>query len=568
MKYIFLLFFLIFSKLNATVKNENNIPFSTIENMIKDLEEDPRDQWSYIILMINKAKRENNLQKLHRAYSFASTYSREGTQEKYGDSLLQTAFKLNDSDVIGDCYLARGMIFTNQEKYTAALDAFIKGYSFIEKKGDPYLINNAEYQIAQTKIYLGQYKEANKILKNVVSFFRINHKRINDTDYGLYYIYALIAYIDSNSHLNNFSENKILINEGFNFIKTNKDYSDYYSYFVSLEGTDAYYQKNYSHSIQKLKLALQLSDDNWKHLTENFYLGLAYWYSGEKESAIPYLLKIHQEYDKSKKLDPQFRPAIELLIEYYKLKNDPSKQLLYINDLIILDKMYEKNYKAIFSSLHKNYDTQNLIEERNSLKKALRKGKINHYILIIFSISAILIISYFTRNYYKRQKHYKKLYEMVENKVTIDNKSLPSEKIVLDEPIDDLQLDINPLIVDNILDFLENFEREKKFLNKECSLISIAKECGTNTSYLSKIVNHYKGENFISYLNTLRIKYVIEQWKNKPKMRHHTLQEIADLSGFNTAQSFSKNFQDRYKISPKFFLKKLNQESASLIDKG
>lgn len=89
----------------------------------------------------------------------------------------------------------------------------------------------------------------------------------------------------------------------------------------------------------------------------------------------------------------------------------------------------------------------------------------------------------------------------------------------------------------------------------------MAKECGTNTTYLSKVINHYKKQSFTSYLNELRLNYAIELWNNNPKLRHKSIQVMADMIGFNTAQSFSKKFQERYKIPPTHFLKNLNQKN-------
>ena len=80
---------------------------------------------------------------------------------------------------------------------------------------------------------------------------------------------------------------------------------------------------------------------------------------GNKKEAVKYFEKLDKEYYKDKNQDPQFRPAYELLIEYYASKNNTDKQLEYINKLMSLDKSYEKNYKYLFAKIHKEYDTNN-----------------------------------------------------------------------------------------------------------------------------------------------------------------------------------------------------------------
>jgi hypothetical protein len=42
-------------------------------------------------------------------------------------------------------------------------------------------------------------------------------------------------------------------------------------------------------------------------------------------------LKLDKDYYKDKNQDPQYRPAYELLIQYYKEKGNTEKQLEYIN---------------------------------------------------------------------------------------------------------------------------------------------------------------------------------------------------------------------------------------------
>lgn len=564
----FLLVLILFGNISIVYAYNNlaeTYPF--LESKINNLKEKPSEQIVFIRKMIEKAKKDNNIQMLHRAYSLGSTYTRNSEQLKYGDSLLITAFKQNDSDIIGDCFLAKGTIYMNEERYQDALQNYVKGYEYIKKKNNPYLVHNAEFLIAQTKIYLGQYQEARDILTDVLSFYRNHHKKIDNTDYGLYYIYTLISYIDTNSRLSFFEENKLLIREGLNFINKN-NYKDYTSYFVSLEGTDLFHQKKYDLAIEKLNEALKLYDDNWKHLTEIYYLGLSYWYKGDKNSALNYLLKINTEYKTTGKLDPQFRPAIELLINYYKEQGDTKKQLEFVDQLLELDKIYEKDFKYLYATLQKEYDIKDLKEKKLNLEDALLKERKIKIIIIALSAFVLTIsvrLLYLSR---KRQKYYKKLLTQMygnedtskENEITENSKI--SEYNNINEVFDSSEIsDINPLVIENILTFLNKFEKEKRFLQKDLSLHNLSQECGTNISYFSKVINYYKKDNFLSYINNLRLDYVVELWKTNPKTRHLRIQEISFKAGFSTAQSFSKNFKEKYQISPSYFLKRLENEN-------
>lgn len=559
---LFFLFFFInqFSaqKLNYTEKNAS---YPELERRIGALENNYKEQWKYIDVFIKKAKNEKDYEQLSKAYLLAS-FSKRGTEQiVYADSTVIAALKTKNNDFIGDSYLSLGMSYANNENYPKALDNYLKGYHYIQKGEDLYLLNNAKYQIATVKNYLGLYKEADKLFESSVEFFRKNHHKIKDTDYRYYFIYALINYIDNNAHNQKLKDNVSLIKEGKDFIKENKDLKKYHPYFVSAEGIDYYFEGDYLASVNKLDEALKLYDDNWKHLTNKFYLGMSYWKMDKKDKALQYFFELDKDYSETGKLDPFFRPAFENLIVYYKETDDTKKQLEYVDKLIMLDKVFEKDFKYLSGTLKKEYDTKRLIEEKSNLENTI---KVHHFIylsLLGIGCLVIIILAFLIKKYYQRKKYFKKLYEEFLNQ---KEKSLDvdttAETQNLDKEIFYNKLNINPLTVEKVLAALLMFEEEKQFLKKEITLSSLAKKCGTNTSYLSKIINHYKHANFAEYLNNLRLEYVVNQWKTKRKTRYVSIQDTAEKAGYSSTQAFAKNFQEKYQIPPSYFLNRLNKE--------
>ena len=87
-------------------------------------------------------------------------------------------------------------------------------------------------------------------------------------------------------------------------------------------------------------------------------------------------------------LNPEFRPAYELLIKYNDSIGNRDKQLKYINTLMSLDKNYEKNYKYLFSKINKEYDTHKLINEKNKIESSLKNQR-----TIISSILLLTILA-------------------------------------------------------------------------------------------------------------------------------------------------------------------------------
>lgn len=86
--------------------------------------------------------------------------------------------------------------------------------------------------------------------------------------------------------------------------------------------------------------------------------------NGEKLKAVKFFEKLDDTYKNDKNKDPKFRPAYELLIEYYKEKNNKKKHLEYINKLMALDDSGEKIINTYFQKFIKNMIPISLFKKR------------------------------------------------------------------------------------------------------------------------------------------------------------------------------------------------------------
>ncbi|WAC01797.1 helix-turn-helix domain-containing protein [Lacinutrix neustonica] len=119
--------------------------------------------------------------------------------------------------------------------------------------------------------------------------------------------------------------------------------------------------------------------------------------------------------------------------------------------------------------------------------------------------------------------------------------------------------DIADDVIKRILNELKDFENKNKFLRKDLSLNNLAKDFNTNSVYLSKIVNHYKGLSFSNYLNDLRLEYCLEQLNSNHQLRAYTIKAISSEVGFSNSESFSKAFYNKTGIKPSFYVTELNK---------
>ena len=73
-----------------------------------------------------------------------------------------------------------------------------------------------------------------------------------------------MSYIDTNTKIGRQNLNADLLKEAYSYIDKN-NVQVYRPYFVSSEGTDAFYRKDYKLAIDKLTKALLSYNDQWPH---------------------------------------------------------------------------------------------------------------------------------------------------------------------------------------------------------------------------------------------------------------------------------------------------------------
>ena len=579
-----LFFTILFFSVNTFSQNINleRMDNEEIEKIIDSLYYSNPDEGIKIVkFYIKKSKKENSNESLYIAYRYASKFYPVPINFKYTDSALIASKRTENKTLITDAYLNKGVILMDESLYQKALDNILIANKYSLELNDNYIINKTTYFIAQNKIYLGLHEDANKELVNCYNYFKVNlNKKVLNEDYKTYYIFSLMSLIDSNTRIGKHQENISLLEEAYDFIYKN-NFEHLKPYFISSEGTEAFYNANYNLAIKKLSEAIRLYNDQWPHLNDIFYIGLSNWKLGKRDVAVKYFEEIDEEYDKSKKLNPEFRPAYELLIKYNDSIGNRDKQLKYINTLMSLDKNYEKNYKYLFSKINKEYDTHKLINEKNKIESSLKNQR-----TIISSILLLTILAslFYWNRYNSLQKKYKeKFEEIISQKPILEKKEILAEVELKEEKLDLKTLNItdkikitapknsselefynkipglNPILVQNILQQLEKFEEELRFTDNQMSLRLLSEEFNTNIPYLSKIINVYKGKNFNYYINDLRIEYIIELLKNDATYLNYDIKNLASLAGFTNAVNFSDNFQRKFEIKPSYFIKMMKE---------
>ena len=137
------------------------------------------------------------------------------------------------------------------------------------------------------------------------------------------------------------------------------------------------------------------------------------------------------------------------------------------------------------------------------------------------------------------------------------NKLFISESTISQQNSTESQGKMSEIVKENILKNLALFESNKDYIDSNCSLETLAKEFNTNKTYLSKIINEDKGYSFSTYINNLRIEYVIQLLKEDKKIRKYSIESISEEVGYNNAKAFSKAFYERIQMRPSVFIKNI-----------
>lgn len=535
----------LFGQKNARLNEFSD--YKAIEDRILRLKKKPDSALFFVKLYIAKAKRGKDFKKLIHGYDYAKKNSLGENLIKYGDSMITAAVKLKDNDEIGEAFISLGQIYMENEQYKEALDHTLSGYEYFKINDNAYLLYTAKQNIATIKTYLNDYYDAKKINGECVAFFREHRGIVKDTDYTLYYLYSLIALINNNTQLQDFEDNAPLIKEGISFTTKNTAYQEYLPYFISAQGIQAYYQKNYNEAIGFLAKSLASYRDKWEHKTDRFYLGMSYYQLKQWNKAEPLLQSILSEYDQTKKLDPEFRPAFEAYIDHYKETGENSKLLTAIENLLEYDKNNATARKNIGSQIKTEYD-EKLLEETKH--KILRQRFWEWAAIGILSIVTIASVIFVIRNNNKKKRSTTKNSHAQE---PAEIQNLPQENPVKTEPI--LLTDyeqykpISKETVRHILEKLEAFEAQKHYTKPGLKLYDIAEKFGTNERYLSKIISISRGKNFNQYINGLRLTY-FEKLKTS-SLQNQSLKSLALQSGFDDYSLFYRVYKEWSADEPK-----------------
>jgi len=512
----------------------------------------------YVKAWLKKAKtEEKNYYQLALAYKASIINADKASRLFHVDSMISFAKRTKNYDLIGSSYMTKGIVHYDCLEHMKALDNYLIADQYISQTGNLPLVYKIKYGIALTKYYLGFYDEAISLLRECVTYFKDENDRA--------YLNSLHSLSLCYNHTGNYqlatSTNQLGIDEGRSFDDIGMEF-----YFNHAEGINQCSKGNYRSAIRNLSTALpeiiRLGDHANEALTY-FYLGKSYWSLKQTQKAIYYFKKVDQIFKKEKCILPDLRKAYEYLIDYYKQNKDTKSQLLYINQLLVIDRLLAKDYKYLLKKIVKEYDTKELIKAKKEIEFTILLTRIFACLIIL---SMAMIIVHLVRRNTRNRKLFEELMKRdTTNQIVQGNfrfgKS-DSEIVEISEIINGGKVsaqDISPEVETAIVKKLEKFELAKKYLEKDMTLSKMATYLNTNSKYVTKVIAKHRGKGTIEYITDLKINYVIQILKSESKYRNYTNKALGEEAGFGSTQNFTRAFKSHTGITPTYFINKLKK---------
>lgn len=494
-----------------------------------------------------KAKKEKDTLELAQAYRLRAYDIHFSDGIKSLDTAIAIANSLFEKNTLefdkfmALTYYTKGSILYKNYKDEKAVESLINCIDFSKKSSYHDLTIRTLAILGSIKAEFGQESEAILLQRKAMELLEINKHEIkdyNDIKLDIYSraarCYAFNKELDSSQVFINRAK-KLAFELGLG------------SMMPELEVLEA--QLNYYRGdIGKAKKVLdsfEKEETGTSKADTHFYLGMIDGEMGNFKGKRRYF----ESYDSI--MERFGFPLYDNATEVYQflvkttVKND-EKDLAdqYLNRLIYYDSLLALTQKNLREITLKKLDLPMQEEERQQLGEMIKtKSKWLSWFYLICAMMLVGLAAY----YVKYMTIKRRLDYVMENKINPVINSRP-ETSKLDKGV-----------TAKVIENLEIWENNLGFLESNLTQYNLAKELGTNSAYLSQVINTFKNQNFSSYLKDLRITYAVNQLKANPEIvQSKSMIQIAEMFGFNSTNVFYRAFKEKFGVTPGVFFKRIS----------
>lgn len=451
---------------------------------------------------------------------------------------------INDYDLV-ILYNSIGTNYQNMGDYRNAIKAFESAF----QKCDPDKSNIA---LAKTYVNIG----------NLYIAWNKNEAALEYLEKGLEFskakgfeqlqrtILTLIAEIYFES--GNFNESKnyytrvLEIPDG---IQDKYNEARAYNGLAKISGRELNYKDAIAYSLKALKL-FEETERPFYIANTHYILAENYLHTSNTAKAKEHL-DIASDIANKNSLKELIAEISLLHARYNNIVNNGRDSERYYEEYIELkNSLFEEQNQELLARFQVELD--NLIKD-SQLKEAQSLNQIKEIelsekkkqLFFILVIALLLLISafVFAIMYARKQKANRILF--LKNKELLERESKIQKK--------NEGVEIQESLQNEIIQRLVNQQNENRVhLRNDISLYSLSKLLGTNSSYLSKIIQLNYNSNFSTYLNKCRVLEAQKMILDK-NFSNYTIDAISQECGYKSKSTFNKAFKEFTGLTPKEF---------------
>ncbi|WP_347220022.1 helix-turn-helix domain-containing protein [Chryseobacterium sp.] len=458
--------------------------------------------------------------------------------EKYGEEAEELAQREDDN-------YSLSLIQLNKACAAIDLGTLAEAKAMLEnKKFGEKIVNTADKNIYFSNSYM--------LLAGV-------HSRMGAKDSMLYYTKKSLDLIDSTpTHiLTNYQQVRYYYLKIFQLMNMGIAYA-YHPTKARPDLAESYFKKALGYSVSHPQY-FKLCDIEVYEAASSFY-----YEKKDYQKSIEYSKKA-LTLERIKKKPVERLAAYEGIKNAYNALGNKDEELRFLNLYTDLNDSIKNAQKVMVIKQSE--------KKINTIKDA---SNANRLIIILAASGIVLLIAFLSWNYNRKKdrEHRKKYDELIyglKHKNSIMNEAKP---VVENE--NELGTDLNEDSKEpgtsnissetekKLLKKLETFENSEKFLRKGINIAYLSNLLNTNPKYLSEVIKNYKSQNFNTYINSLRINYIVDRLYNDPKYREYKISYLAEECGYASSQVFVIAFKKEKEVTPSYFINQLNNSSEAV----
>ncbi|KMQ62217.1 AraC family transcriptional regulator [Chryseobacterium sp. BLS98] len=492
--------------------------------------------------------------------AFQKLYQNPDECINYSQSLLisdqNPEHRIVLQNIISQAYAMKG-------DYVQSVNIYSQKEDSREKEKLSYFLQIAgDYNLADQYQNLDLYHQSQQIITSLLSDQKLlkgDNPRLNVITGKLYQLQAI-----------NFG-----INRSYDKARENLNKSDHY---LSFNNQENLILKMENRIFRASYLMKQNKPEEAKYILESTLAAT------EKNKNYPFLQAFaYENLSRYYFLKEDYHTAIEILEKgLSRIENTPYNSLkvkiyesLSKNYFALRNDEKYHQYNKLYSELRAKSDSNTkegiryivkLVETNQNNNLEFQKQKQLKKIIWLSTgslviITGLLICFLILKSSHKDLKKQFDFFEKQQKQEFTAQKDMPD--IVKEAPaIKTNEKDLNKISKekeDEILQKLEEWEKQQRYLDKNMTLSMLSSQMGVNTKYLSEVINSSKGKNFNGYINELRINHIALLLRTDPVYLNYKVSYLAEYSGFSSHSAFTTIFKSVTGMSPNIYIQEISK---------